>query len=32
MPFQTERTMFNQDGNIWPSPWAFTHYGGSGIP
>jgi hypothetical protein len=32
MPFQTERTMFNQDGNIWPSPWAFTHYGESGIP
>ena len=32
MPFQTERTMFNQDGNIWPSPWAFTHHGESGIP
>ena len=32
MPFQTERTMFNQDGNILPSPWAFTRYGQSGIP
>ena len=32
MPFQTERTMFNQDGNIWPSPWEFTNYGSSGIP
>ena len=32
MPFQTERTMFNQDGNILPSPWAFTQYGQSGIP
>ena len=21
MPFQTERTMFNEDGNIFPSPW-----------
>ncbi len=32
MPFQTERTMFNQDGNILPSPWEFTRYGVSGIP
>ncbi len=32
MPFQTERTMFNEDGNILPSPWAFTNYGQSGIP
>ena len=32
MPFQTERTMFNQDGNILPSPWEFTRYGRSGIP
>jgi len=32
MPFQTERTMFNQDGNILPSPWEFTSYGQSGIP
>ena len=32
MPFPTERTMFNQDGNIFPSPWEFNHYGESGIP
>ena len=32
MPFKTERTMFNQDGNIFPSPWEFHHYGESGIP
>ena len=32
MPFQTERTMFNDDGNIMPSPWEFTRYGQSGIP
>ena len=32
MPFPTERTMFNQDGDIWPSPWEFTRYGASGIP
>ena len=32
MPFETERTMFNQDGNILPSPWEFTNYGQSGIP
>ena len=32
MPFETERTMFNQDGNIFPSPWEFTRYGQSGIP
>ena len=32
MPFETERTMFNQDGNIFPSPWEFKNYGGSGIP
>ncbi|HIE94097.1 MAG TPA: DUF1501 domain-containing protein, partial [Acidobacteria bacterium] len=32
MPFQTERTMFNEDGNILPSPWEFTRYGQSGIP
>ena len=32
MPFQTERTMFNNDGNIMPSPWEFTRYGQSGIP
>ena len=32
MPFKTERTMFNDDGNIMPSPWKFTNYGESGIP
>ncbi len=32
MPFPTERTMFNQDGNIFPCPWEFNHYGESGIP
>ena len=32
MPFKTERTMFNQDGNIFPSPWEFKNYGESGIP
>ena len=32
MPFKTERTMFNQDGNIFPSPWEFTRRGKSGIP
>ena len=32
MPFRTERTMFNLDGNIFPSPWKFRRYGSSGIP
>ena len=32
MPFETARTMFNQDGNIFPSPWAFRRRGRSGIP
>lgn len=32
MPFAIERTMFNQNGNIMPSPWAFHNYGKSGIP
>ena len=32
MPFKTERTMFNEDGNIFPSPWKFKNYGESGIP
>ncbi len=32
MPFKTERTMFNEDGNIFPSPWEFKNYGESGIP
>ena len=32
MPFKTERTMFNQDGTIFPSPWEFKPRGASGIP
>jgi len=32
MPFKTERTMFNDDGAIMPSPWEFQRYGESGIP
>ncbi len=32
MPFKTERTMFNKDGSIFPSPWGFQRYGASGIP
>lgn len=31
MPFKTERTMFNQDGNIFPSPWEFRPRGQSGM-
>ena len=30
MPFKTERTMFNQDGAIFPSPWEFRRYGRNG--
>ncbi len=32
MPFKTERTMFNKDGDIFPSPWEFSRRGESGIP
>ncbi len=32
MPFKTERTMFNKDGDIFPSPWEFHSRGESGIP
>jgi len=32
MPMPVERTMFNQNGNIMPSPWEFKNYGQSGIP
>ena len=32
MPFETARTMFNQDGNIMPSPWDFHRYGECGAP
>ena len=29
MPFETARTMFNEDGDIWPSPWEFHQHGES---
>ena len=29
---KVERTMFNDNGNLWPSPWEFNNYGESGIP
>jgi hypothetical protein len=32
MPVPLDRTMFNQNGNILPSPWEFRNYGQSGIP
>ena len=32
MPFKTARTMFDEDGDIFPSPWEFNNYGASGIP
>ena len=32
VPFKAERTMFNNNGNIFPSPWEFKRYGESGIP
>ncbi len=31
MPFAVERTMFNDNGNIMPSPWAFHRYGQCGL-
>ncbi|HTM48945.1 MAG TPA: DUF1501 domain-containing protein [Bryobacteraceae bacterium] len=31
MPVPIERTMFNDNGAIFPSPWEFRHYGQSGI-
>ena len=31
MPMPIERTMFNDNGAIFPSPWEFRHYGRSGI-
>lgn len=30
MPFPVERTMFNDNGNIYPSPWEFKRYGQCG--
>ena len=32
MPLKIERTQFNDNGNIMPSPWAFRRSGESGIP
>ena len=32
MPMKVERTMFNNNGNIFPSPFEFTQSGQSGIP
>ena len=31
MPMPIERTVFNQNGNLLPSPWAFRRYGQSGL-
>lgn len=31
MPFAVERTMFNDNGNIMPSPWEFHRYGQCGL-
>jgi hypothetical protein len=32
MPVKVERTMFNNNGAIFPSPFEFRQYGASGIP
>lgn len=32
MPVKIERTQFNNNGNIFPSPFPFQQYGESGIP
>lgn len=32
MPMKVERTMFNQNGNIFPSPFKFRRHGESGTP
>lgn len=32
MPVKVERTQFNNNGNIFPSPFTFKHFGKSGIP
>lgn len=32
MPSPVARTQFNNNGTIYPSPWAFKKYGQSGIP
>lgn len=32
MPMKVERTQFNNNGNIFPSPFEFKNYGESGMP
>src|SRR5213075_2602215 len=32
MPMPVDRTMFNDNSTIMPSPWEFKNYGKSGIP
>ena len=32
LPMKLERTMFNDNGNIFPSPWEFNNYGESDLP
>src|SRR4051794_7211460 len=32
MPMPIERTQFNNNGNLFASPWKFRPYGESGIP
>jgi hypothetical protein len=32
LPLKVERTMFNDNGNILPSPWEFRRYGECGMP
>ncbi|MFN0121063.1 MAG: DUF1501 domain-containing protein, partial [Blastocatellia bacterium] len=32
MPVPIDRTMFNDNGTIMPSPWTFKNYGQSGMP
>ena len=32
MPVKVERTQFNNNGNVFPSPFKFKRYGQSGIP
>lgn len=32
MPVKVERTVFNNNGNIFPSPFEFRQYGQSGLP
>src|SRR6202011_2826491 len=32
LPGKIERTQFNNNGNLLPSPWAFRNYGQCGLP